>query len=124
MIEQEQIKEFSVISCGKDDIEVSCEDERVQVVVKNCTVVNAQVSKMIGQPMPCNLYKNNVLLFYNKKNYQNPNGNNEIDTTPKHYTIREIVNNTRLRNAHLKAKVTKLPDNIGKNILCFLLQDE
>ena len=62
--------------------------------------------------------------FIIKKNYQNPNGNNEIDTTPKHYTIREIVNNTRLRNAHLKAKVTKLPDNIGKNILCFLLQDE
>lgn len=29
MIEQEHIKEFSVISCGKDDIEVSCEDERV-----------------------------------------------------------------------------------------------
>lgn len=86
------------------------------MVVKNYTVVNAQVSKTIGQPMPCNLYKAN--------NYQNPNGNNEIDTTPKHYTIREIVNNTRLRNAHLKARVTKLPDNIGKNILCFLLQDE
>lgn len=72
MIEQEHIKEFSVISCGKDDIEVSCEDERVQVVVKNCTVVNAQVSKMIGQPMPCNLYKNNVLLFYNKKELSKP----------------------------------------------------
>jgi len=58
-----------------------------------------------------------------KKNFQNPNGNNEIDTMPRHYTITLIVNNTRLRNAFLKAKVTKLPDNIGKNILCFLVQD-
>lgn len=72
MVEQEQIKEFSVISCGKDDIEVTCEDERVEVVVKNCTVVSAQVSKIIGQPMPCNLYKANVLLSYNKKELSKP----------------------------------------------------
>lgn len=64
------------------------DDDRVEIVVKNCIIVNSQVSKMIGQPMPCNLYKANVLFLYNKKNYQNPNGNNEIDTMPKHYTIK------------------------------------
>jgi hypothetical protein len=53
-----------VISCGKDDIEVTIDKDRVEVVIKNCVIVNAQVSKMIGQPMPCNLYKTNVLIYY------------------------------------------------------------
>lgn len=32
--------------------------------------------------------------------------------------------NTRLKNAYLKGKVTKLPDNVGKGLLCFMVQDE
>ncbi len=72
--------------------------------------------------MPYQLFKENVLLSL-IQNYQNPEGTNLIEKGPQIYTIKEVINNTRIKNVHVRATVINLPSNGSRGFCIFHLRD-
>jgi hypothetical protein len=73
------------------------------------------------------------ILIYTKKWYfqytigfkggNNPDGSNLIEDGPTYLTIKEVIANTKIKNAKIKGIIFKVPSNISRRILNFRIKD-